>query len=174
MSDLNVKRDAICFKRCILGLKIDYSFWSSSGVNTCILLLNGNISLGWKRDSFKDQLEASVCKHAVVASYRDHHVSQDNTLRRVSKELANQHHSCNWQVLQTMVEFVNKCESWELVISVFLQHANLLNCTEHFILGAANWEATESEIYWVCHNFHYHAGVILVHLCTTHPGQWNN
>ena len=34
-----------------------------------------------------------------------------------------------------MVEFVNKCESWELVISVFLQHANLLNCTEHFMLG---------------------------------------
>ena len=167
MSNLNVKRDVICFKRCILGLKIDYSFWSSSGVSACILLLNGNISLGWKRDSFKDQLEASVCKHAVVASYRDRHVSQDNTLKRVSKQagqptpfiqLANS--TNNGRICQQM---------WKLGISNFCVFT-----TCWFIKLHRAFHARHTEIYWVCHNFHYHAGVILMHLCTTHPSQRSN
>ena len=64
-------------------------------------------------------------KHAVVAkgSIDQHHVSKGITLRRISKQVGQSIPFMQVAISTNNGRFINKCESWELENSVFLQHA---------------------------------------------------
>ena len=145
------------------------NFWKSSDVSVCCCRMktspwDGGGTLLIEASMFKHSIRASCSKKKTPACFAGQYFEQNKREFWTSK-LVNRCHSYKWQFLQTVVEFVNKCESLGVVTSVFLQHAfnkMLTKCSYnacHFLLGYWIW--------WVCRIQHpctiYHAGVLLIH-----------